>query len=166
MPDNAELFESLESGSLETRRQAAEQLAQSAEGVRWGPGALSLVRAAADEDEAIREWAVAALEGMGAPHDADALQLAATVGSDCCDEAYWAVTLLGRLGPRGAVAVPQLAAAVTAHPELPVRQRAAWALGQMGAAARPAESALQEAASSSDARLARLASDALRQLTA
>jgi HEAT repeat protein len=45
--------------------------------------------------------------------------------------------------------------------DLPVRERAAWALGEIGPAARSASPALQAAAKSADTRLARLAAKAL-----
>ena len=119
MSGKADWIEALKAGSLELRRQTAERLAQTPDQVQWNPGSGVLVWAAADEDETVREWAVAALEAMGAPHEADAPDLAQIVGGDGGDAAYWAATLLGRLGPRAAGSVPQLAAALTSHPRSP-----------------------------------------------
>ncbi len=53
---------------------------------------------------AIRQCAVAALEELGAPAAADTGPLAELAQSEKELEAYWAVTLLGRLGPGAASA--------------------------------------------------------------
>jgi hypothetical protein len=77
------------------------------------------------------------------------------------DVGYWAATLLGRLGKQAAPAVPVLARVVCGGVDLTVRQRVAWALGQIGPAAAEALAALQQAATSDDLRLARLAQQAI-----
>jgi HEAT repeat protein len=65
---------------------------------------------------------------------------------------------------QAASAVPALTWAITGQLALSVRQRAAWALGQIGPAAKPALDALRQAAASDDARLARLASGAIEKI--
>jgi HEAT repeat protein len=74
--------------------------------------------------------------------------------------AYWAATLLGRLGEGASAAVAALATTLGAA-DLAVRERCAWALGKIGPAAGAARDALRRSAAGSDERLARLASEAL-----
>jgi HEAT repeat protein len=107
---------------------------------------------------------VAALEGLGPPAARDVEKLAALVDSSSLDAAYWAVTLLGRLEDQAAPAVPKLASALASHPEMPVRERAAWALGKIGPEAAAARDTLSKAAQGTEVRLATLARDALAQL--
>jgi len=128
------------------------------------PAAVALVTACADEDEAAREAATAALEELGPPATVDAPRLAALLPDEQADIAYWAATLLGRLRATASEQVPQLVAALESHPAVQVRQRAAWALGQIGPAAGEATDALRVAAGSDDPRLARLAEQALAQI--
>jgi hypothetical protein len=78
---------------------------------------------------------------------------------------YWAVTLLGRLGSEAALAAPCLGQALECSPFPSVCQRAAWALRELGQSAGPAKASLEQAAASSEPRLARLAQAALGQLT-
>ena len=152
------LTDNLDRGDADSRRAAAEQLAQL--GPDAAPAAVALVRAC-DDDESVREWAVAALEGMEAPPASDVERLAELLADANALSAYWAATLLGRLGDKAAPAVSALAAALDAGRDLSVRERAAWALGQIGPAAAAALSALKLAAASGEARLARLAEQAI-----
>ncbi len=77
------------------------------------------------------------------------------------DVAYWAATLLGRLQAQAAGTVSPLTAALAENRPLAVRERAAWALEQIGPAARDALPALRQAAASKQPRLARLANEAI-----
>lgn len=141
------------------RQAAAEALAQLGE--EAAPAAVALVTACGTDDEA-REWIVSALESLGAPPDDSVAQLAKLAGNPAQDVAYWAVTLLGRA--KAAAAVSALADALAKHPAIVVRQRAAWALGQIGPPAAAARGALEAAAADPDSRLASLAREALGQL--
>jgi HEAT repeat protein len=152
----------LKSNDAKVRAAAAEQLAQLEDAAQ--PSAVALVMANADEDEAVRQWATAALESLGPPAAGDIPQLAKLLSDPHLDVAYWAATLLGRLEADGAPSVPGLVGALQSHPEVAVRQRAAWALGQIGAAAKAAEPALVQAANASDPRLSRLAQEALEKM--
>ncbi|MDA1055765.1 MAG: HEAT repeat domain-containing protein [Planctomycetota bacterium] len=156
------LIVSLASTDVATRREAAELLA------RVGPdavaAAVSLVRASGDEDEQVRNWAVAALEELPAPEASEATALEVFVNGGSLDVAFWATTLLGRMEAGAASTVPVLAAAVSDHPELVVRQRAAWALGKIGKSAAAAVPQLEAAAASEDTRLARFAATALKAI--
>ena len=156
------LLTALESGSLAVRRDAAEKLAQ-LESDACG-AAVPLVVTCETDDEPLREWATAALESLGPPEESDVAKLAALVGRPSLDVAYWAATLLGRLESKAAPAAPNLVQALITHPEMAVRQRAAWALGKIGPAAGAARDALAQAAQSPDRRLARLAREAIGHL--
>lgn len=149
----------LGSADADARAEAAERLAQAAEAA--APATLPLVRACGDADERVREWAVAALEGMGPPPLDTLAGLTALVGNAVPLVGYWAATLLGRAGQDGAVAVDALAACVASGGDASLRQRAAWALGRIGPAAKPARAVLEEARQAMDERLARLANEAL-----
>jgi HEAT repeat protein len=138
---------------------AAEALAQLGPDAR--PAAVALVRACATDDDSIREWVTSALEGLGPPPAEQMTDLISLVGNKSLDVAYWAATLLGRLGAIAKPAVPALTQSLRSSAEQSVRERAAWALGQIGAAANSALPALREAAASKQPRLSRLATEAL-----
>jgi HEAT repeat protein len=154
------LIASLTASDADSRSRAASQLA-----ARLGrdarPAVMALVRACGDEAEDVRQWATAALEEMGPPETCDVDRLVALLEDDSPDVAYWAATLLGRLKGDAAPAVDALAHAVAAAPHLSVRQRSAWALGEIGPAAAAALPVLQAAATDPDPRLARLARTAI-----
>lgn len=125
----AELAESLAQGAATERAAAAERLAQLGEAAR--PAAVSLVRAVADDDESLREWAAAALEGMGPPDQADLPALARLTEDGRLDVSYWALTLLGRCGRAAAPHRDSVARLVEHHAEPAVRARARWALARI-----------------------------------
>jgi HEAT repeat protein len=160
--DFAQLVADLRDANLTKRVQAAEELSRL--GPQAAPAAVALVRACGDESEEVREYAVAALEEMGPPRIEDTDLLAALLSDSAADVGYWAATLLGRLEANAATAVPTLTAAVTSSEDSSVRQRAAWALGQIGPPAAPALDVLKKAAGGGDARLARLAQRAVEQI--
>ncbi len=157
--DVQSLAASLRSADVATRREAAESLA------RVGPDAVTvavpLVEACRDDDEEVRNWVVAALEELPAPGASNAAALEAFIRSGELDVAFWATTLLGRMETAAAATVPTLASAVIDHPELVVRERAAWALGKIGKPAAAAIPQLEAAANSQEPRLARFATIAL-----
>jgi HEAT repeat protein len=144
------------------RVEAAEQLAQLGPDAR--PAAVALVLACGDEDDEVRQCATAALEGIGPPEASDVEQLASFLEGRSPDVGYWAATLLGRLKGKGAAAVDALARAVAGSPHLSVRQRAAWALGEIGPAAVAAVPCLKKATADPDPRLSRLAQEAIGQI--
>ena len=145
------------------RLAAAENLAHLADGAQ--EAAVALVHAVADEDDEVREAVVAALEDLGPPKAAHVQELTPLVVDANADVGYWAATLLGRLGEEAAPAIATLTAALAAPAPLVVRQRAAWALGNIGAAAASSKPALEAAAKQGDARLARLAHQAIEQIS-
>jgi HEAT repeat protein len=153
---------SLASSDVVTRREAAESLA------RVGQDAVTvavpLVKACGDDDEEVRNWVVAALEELPAPDGSDAAALESLISSENLDVAFWATTLLGRMEAAAAATVATLASAVVDHPELVVRERAAWALGKIGTAAAEAIPQLEAASTSQEPRLARFATIALKAI--
>jgi HEAT repeat protein len=90
--------------------------------------------------------------------------LATLLADTSPDVGYWAATLLGRLGPSSAEAVPALTGALANEIPISVRQRAAWALGQIGPSAAVSLDAMRRATSDPDRRLARLAQKAISQI--
>ncbi len=167
--DLAKLTADLKSTDIAVRATAAEQLARLAEAAQ--PAAVNLVEAMGDADSAVRDWVYAALESLGPPRAEDAMKLATLASDARLDVAYWAVTLLGRLGSGdglpssdSANIVLAITAALKDHGEIAIRQRAAWALGQIGPPASAVATALQQAAGDPDPRLSRLAKEALDKI--
>ena len=161
-PDVAALGKQLASTDAEQRAAAAEQLSQAGEAA--AVAAVPLVTACGDADDRVREFAVAALEDLGIPSTADIAPLIKLVDSPDPLAAYWAITLLGRSGKDAAEAVAVLVACVESSNEPSVRQRAAWALGKIGSAAKAAVGTLKRAAGGGDERLARLAKESLESI--
>ena len=160
---NAQLIAELTSPDAAVRADAAEKLARLETAAH--DAAVPLCRASDEKIDAVSDWAVTALEELGPPLDSDIDALARMAALPNVNSSYWAAMLLGRLGSQAAPAVPTLAAVLKAHPVLVVRQRTAWALGEIGPAAIAALAELKLAASSEDPRLARLARRAVEQVT-
>ncbi len=152
----------LESKEPASRIAAAQALAQMGERAR--PAAMALVDALRTADPTTREWCTAALEELGPPLPEQVDELIVLAGGDSLDAAYWAITLLGRAGEIAATAVDTLTTILRDSTETALRERAAWALGQLGPAARSAEPALREAAASQEPRLSRLAKESLEAI--
>ena len=161
-PEISTLVVDLESPDPVNRCSAAERLCQL--GKTAHNAAVALAVATGDGDEAVAEWATAALEELGPPPADDCPRLAVLLEGSPNSTAYWAATLLGRLGAAAEASVPQLAAALEQHTCSDVKHRAAWALGKVGPPATLAVDALQEAANSDNSRLARLALRALKNI--
>lgn len=130
------------------------------------PAAIQLALATADADESVRQWATAALESLDAPAAEDLPQLEKLLANPRLDVAYWAATLLGRLGPAAAPAVTALANSLETHAEVAVRERCALALGQIGPSAACALTALQRVGADPRPHLSRLAKQAIQQISA
>ncbi len=158
-PDVPAVVRRLTSPDVAERTEAAELLARA--GAAAVAAALPLVTACGDEDEQVREWAVAALEDLGPPLAGSLAALSGLVSAANPLVAYWATTLLGRSGQDAASATTALATAVQSATDSAVRERAAWALGRIGPAAVAARGSLEQAAASGEQRLARLAAEAL-----
>lgn len=159
VPDANALAAQLGSTDPQVRGTAAERLARMGEDA--APAAIQLVRACGAAEEQVRQQAVAALEDLGPPPTEAIGQLIDLVAHGDPLVAYWATTLIGRAGEDAAPAVPALAGCLASPADLSVRQRAAWALGRIGAPAASAREALDRAAHDADPRLARLATEAV-----
>lgn len=153
MDDLLQLTAELRSGVPQRQAVAAERLAQL--GPDAAPAAPALAQACSNSDDLVSQWAAAALEGLGPPLPAHRQELASLLSADA-PTAYWAATLLGRLGPAAGPSSMALAQAAAAGP-CEVRERAAWALGQIGPAAGVARETLRRVAAEEGGRLARLA---------
>jgi HEAT repeat protein len=134
------------------RRQAAE--AAMILGESMGAAAAALAAHSGDSD--VGEPCIAALEKLGPPPVESLPALQELLSGDEMP-AYWAATLIGRLGADGAPAAPQLITTATGAQPLAVRERAVWALGKIGPAAKEALPALDTLSKSTQPRLARLA---------
>jgi HEAT repeat protein len=156
------LVRDLESESLAKRREAAQGLLRL--GSQAAPAAVPLVRACQEEDEGLRELVSGALEDLGPPPLSSLPDLRQLCAAPHLDVAYWAVTLVGRLGADAGQATPELIACLSPDRPRSVRQRAAWALGRVGPAAAGAESALRAVLGEADPRLVRLAGEALQRM--
>ena len=75
--DITKLIEQLGGKDADGRASAAEALARLETAA--SPAAVALARAAADDDEATRDWVMAALEGVGPPPANSAAELAELV---------------------------------------------------------------------------------------
>lgn len=127
--------------------------------------ALPLVTAAGDADDSVAMLAADCLERFGQPPKQVLPELLSLLGRSTDGEvAYWAVTLIGRLGPHAATATECLCGQLLDSPFLPVRERAAWALARIGPAAASAAVALCRAADGGPPRLTRLAMQALESV--
>jgi len=155
-----EMIAQLGAADAEQRAAAAEAISQLAEDAQ--PAAIPLVKALADEDDSVREWATSALEGLGPPRTQDLAELARLAGGQEPDASFWAVTLLGRAAVEAAQFASVLVEVLQAHPSADVRRKAAWALGQLGDVA-AAREALRIAAAGQDQRVAHAARAALDQ---
>ncbi len=143
------------------RAEAAQKLLELGSDAR--EAAVALACAAGDSDAEVRETAVAALEGLWPPPPELLPELVGLLEDDRADTAYWAATLLGRLGRAAVAAVSPLttAAAEKSH-NLAVRERCVWALGRIGPPASRAVPLLETLAAAADSpRISRLASESI-----
>jgi hypothetical protein len=118
-------------------------------------------------DESALEEIVSQLESCGAPPAELRSELIAQLDHSDSDslQRYWCLTLLGR--DSDSATEPEtaaIAAYLAEQHDMEVRQRAAWALGQLATVAARTRPALEQAASATNPRLARLAQQALDEL--
>lgn len=144
------------------RLAAAEELATL--GPEASAAALALVTACGNP--ALLDICVGALEELGPPPVEQLPEIAKLVTAADENVAYWSATLLGRAGEAAAPFLAPLET-VASNPGAPaeVRERAVWAIGKLGAGAKPAEATLRSIAESGPTpRIKRLASTALANL--
>lgn len=127
--------------------------------------AVQIVALAGHASDEVRMWAVEAMERSvkPVPSEIDALtkQLQQSDDGEVC---YWAATMLGRLEVDAAPAAQALCDCLENSLYLPARERAAWALCQIGDAAVVAEASLKKAAQEAPPRLKRIATEALKRM--
>lgn len=121
------------SASAAERATAAQRLAILGDVPEAALAAIPLIEACADADDQVRQWAEGALENLGPPRVEDLAALVSILESDRPSQAYWAATLLGRLGPRAASARHALSQIATHHADADVAKRAASALKKIAA---------------------------------
>lgn len=154
--------QSLGGTNLEERRKAAEACAKDPSIAM--AAIVPLCRCCSDSDEQVSQWSEAALEELGPPA-VDELDSLVELTTSTESTAYWAVTLIGRLQSEGAPAAKHLARLIeNEKTPVEVRNRAIWAIGQIGAADAAIKGILEKAAQSENARTARLAEKALSQV--
>ena len=153
----------LHSQDVQERAAAAE--AFSLMGPEASFAATDLVQACGD-DQMVAQWAVSALEELGPPPKESLADLSELARSGDSEVAYWAVTLLGRCGEASRPYEDLLARILSDSEDIALRQRSAWALTKMHAGSDTVLNALEGATRSSDPRLSRMATDALRQVRA
>ena len=159
----------LAQGDLAARVNAARRLAQTA---TTPPDATAELVRALDGPfvEELFPWIEAALEKIEAPPVGQTDQLTAIIDrflhhSIRPDAAYWAATMLGRIGRNAASAIPALIALLDRVDHPNIQFKAAWALGKIGPAAKPAVPHLARAAANSGhPRLATFARQALEEI--
>lgn len=132
--------------------------------------AVPLVQAMSSPHEGVREWSASALENMNAPNDDDLAPLSELIREalndySLSDSAYWALTLISRLGTDGSPALEAVAQAADSEIASSVRERAVLCLSKMGSGAASTIPLLRRLASEDSPRLARLASRAISQIS-
>lgn len=126
---------------------------------------LAIVPMAGSRDDDVRMWASEVLESSIKPHAGEVDDLIELMDkNDDGEVCYWAATMLGRLGEASVAAVPTLVSCMNKSMYLPARERAVWALAQVGAQAVDAISALRKVSETSPPRLQRLASEAINRI--
>lgn len=126
---------------------------------------LAIVPMAGSRDDDVRMWASEVLESSIKPTEDEVTDLIRLMDeNDDGEVCYWAATMLGRLGEASVAAVPALASCMSESMYLPARERAAWALAQIGAQAADAISTLKQVSETAPPRLQRLANEAIARI--
>ena len=120
------------------------------------------------DDETERNTANELLENCGAPSQADIPFLCEQLKSGRSSRVYWSSTLLGRLGAtigeqreRSRIDTELCHAISDESHDLSARERAAWAIGQLGGVDRDCRAVLEKYVEKAPARLKRLLETAL-----
>ena len=160
----ASLIEGLHSRGNDRQRAAAEELAELGTGAQ--PAIVALIMALNTDNEEVKVACFTALEEVGPPAELQINSLAAMATAATEDVAYWSVTMLGRAARLAAPALEVLVERLKDGLTPNVQQRAAWALGQLGADVPEAVTALEVARQSSHPTIAAHASRALERIKA
>jgi hypothetical protein len=115
------------------------------------------------QEESVQLMASEALENCGPPNPKQIAFLCAQLKSTEKDKLYWSCTLLGRLGQslldsahKPSVMENLLALLEDESLDLAARERAAWAMGEIGSVEAEAQLRLRQIAASAPPRLKRL----------
>lgn len=155
----------LASHDTERRRAAIRQIAQDGSNPFGITAAVILL--VADADEETRGWACEALESVIVPAPDEVSGLIELLRDKSDGEIeYWSATMLGRLGAIAGAATPVLANCMLDSRCLAARERAAWALSEIGPPARSAMNALRQIGPEDPPRLQRLAATAIQSVVA
>jgi HEAT repeat protein len=150
--------------SVAVRRAAVRELVESG-GPHLGITAAVLALVV-DRDDPTRQAACEALDRVIMPAPEELGSLIEIMRSACDGEVeYWTATMLGRLGASAARATGVLASALLDSSCLAARERAAWALTQIGPPARSSLNALRQIGKDDPPRLRRLAETAMQSLS-
>ncbi len=123
------------------------------------------IKLAGHSDDEVRMWAAEALGMKVVPSPSEAIEIANCLAQPGDGEvAYWAATMLGRLGCDGIEGVAALIDCIEHSSFLPARERSAWALAQIGSGASQAIETLRLAVDENLPRLSRLANEAIREI--
>ncbi len=132
-----------------------------------GGATAIVIRMSIDRDEEVRSWACEALESVVVPNADEVPELTELLRSTCDGEVeYWTATMIGRIGGAAGGAAGALASCLLDSRCLAARERAAWALSELGPAARSATNALRQIGPEDPPRLQRLAATALDAISA
>lgn len=147
----------------EVRRAAVRDVArQNTQQTGMTAAVIALV---SDKDEQTRYWAAEALDRVVRPEPDEVPVLIDLIRNASDGEVeYWTATMLGRLGSVASRATGVLAAVLLDSSCLAARERAAWALSQIGPAARSSLNALRQIGQDDPPRLRRLAEIAMESL--
>lgn len=152
------------SAAPEQLRTALTELLRDAQPISGAVGRL--LPLVVDRDEVIRDLATELLDRWVQPTAVELGVLMQTLRETTDGELeYWAATLVGRLGPQAAPATGLLATVLLDSACLAARERAAWALSQIGPAARAATNSLRQIGHDDPPRLQRLAQSALTSVS-
>jgi len=142
------------------RCNAMRKLAQS--GSNQAGITASVIRLVADKNEEVCTWASEALESRIVPSPSEIVELIDLLRETKDGEVeYWTATMIGRLGSSASGATAVLANCLLDSPCLAARERAAWALSEIGPLARSAMNALKQIGPEDPPRLQRLAATAI-----
>ncbi|GAA5504830.1 HEAT repeat domain-containing protein [Novipirellula caenicola] len=163
MDANSDWARGLASGSVDERIATLRKISNQSDPVTGVT--ILCVQMAGDSDDDVRMWAAEALAHAVTPLPAEVDSLADLLRhSDDGEIDYWAATMLGRLKTQAAAAVDALQSCVVNSMYLPARERAVWALAEIGPAAADAIQTLETTAEAAPPRLKRLAKEAIKSI--
>jgi hypothetical protein len=147
-------------------RRRCDAVRKVAQGTRDQSGVTaSVIRLVADTDEEVRDWACESLESRIVPMPNEVSELIELLRETNDGEIeYWTATMLGRLGMVASSATGVLATCLLDSRCLAARERAAWALSEIGPAARAALNSLLQIGPDDPPRLQRLAASAIQSV--